>query len=127
MSVELTIMTGISVITAIFAYCSFSFWGMESDSEEGINWSRRLALLFLLLTVFFTDMLMYMTYLIAANNNITYLQNGVLQVGLASVMWLTLACLVVYVLMLTFSGLYFLFDFVKMQKNGRSRRKSDDE
>ena len=127
MSVELSIMTGIGVITSVFAYMTFNFWSMEGAEDGGMDWNRRLALLFLLLTVFFVDMLMYMTYLIAANNSLSYLQNGVLQVGLAAVMWVTLGGLVLYVLMMTFTGLYFLFDFVKMKKNGRSRRKSDDE
>jgi magnesium-transporting ATPase (P-type) len=128
MTIELTVVAGISVITAVFAYMTFNFWGMEGAEENGMDWNRRLALLFLILTVFFVDMLMYTVYLVAANNaSLAYLQDGVLLVGLGAVMWITLACLVIYVLMLTFSGLYFLFDFVKMKKNGRSRRKSDDE
>ena len=126
MSVELSIVGGLGLITGVFAYIAFQFWH-TTESDDGVSWERRLALLFFILTVFGVDLLMYTVYLIAANNSITYLQNGILLVALGAVMWLTLGGLALYTLILTIMGLGYLYDVVTSWGKGRDRRKSDFE
>jgi len=128
MSVEVAIIGGLGILTFTFADVTFSLWQRsqhEGGGLGGVDWERLLGLMSFLLTVVFLNMTMYAILLIAQNNSITYLNDTVLRVGLAAVMWSTLGGLSLYLFVLGIGGLYFFLQKVREFRTGRNRRKGE--
>lgn len=124
MAGEEAVVIGLAFTAFMFGYYAFEL------RDSAVESNQRVALLLAFVSLFFTNILFYATYLIA-QNNATYLTNGFLQTGLMIMMWTT-SILLAYMFFASLWSLFgafknFLTNWVKGDKGrgGDRTEKSD--
>lgn len=84
---EHAVLLGLAMTAYIFGYYAFN---LRDSSVEG---NQRLAVLLAIISLAFTNLLFYATYLVAQNTT-PYLTGGLLETGLLIMTWTTNAILV---------------------------------
>lgn len=107
MSAELSIVTGLGLISAMLAYYAFSF---RQSTEE---FTQKLSILFFSFSLIFLNLLMYAMVEIAKNTSVTYLQNSVLSAGLRILTYVTVFIAIGYFLIVVIMVIYSLYGVVK--------------
>jgi len=92
MVAEDAIIIGLGIISGIFAYFALS---LRSDDPDDQSFGSKLSLLFFVLSILFSNLLMYALLLIS-QNSLPYLETPVINIGLSVMTYATIGVLIIY-------------------------------
>jgi hypothetical protein len=112
---EHAVLLGLAMTAFIFAYYAFQL------KDSGVESNQRLAVLLAIVSLAFTNILFYSTYLIA-QNTVPYLTGGFIEIGVSVMTWTT-NLILAYMLVAAFYQLikYTVTAFTDGMKGGRKK------
>jgi phosphotransferase system glucose/maltose/N-acetylglucosamine-specific IIC component len=127
MNEELTIILGLGIISALFAYFAFEFLSKKEESLRGFSAEKALGVLFFVLSIVFLNMIMYSILLVSINAGGSYLTNSILTTGVQIIMYATLGGIALYLFALLFAVIILIYRTIsKVLNHKTTRRKTDN-
>lgn len=116
MSLELSIVVGIGLISALFGYYAFN---LKDNPEPMI---QKLAVLFFFMSLIFVNMTMYVLLLMTQNNaTVSYLADPIMGVGLSILTYLTVSLAILFLIALLIAIVRYGVDYVVESWYGRRK------
>jgi hypothetical protein len=116
MSSEVAIISGLGIISGLFAYFAFE----TRNSDDG-TFGSNVSLFFFFVSFLFLNLLMYAVLLIG-QNNATYLTSGVLVTGLQIMTYSSVGLLIIYMIYVLITFVMAMNDWVKEALGKRTKQ-----
>jgi hypothetical protein len=115
MGAELSIVLGLSVISALFAYFAFEF----KNSAEPLN--QKIGVFLFFVSVGFLNLVMYSCVLIAQNGGVAYLEHSVVNTGLTIITYTSIVAIILYFIVIFVLTVKGIVDYMRSYVKGRNR------